>query len=342
MSDWFGSVGPLSLELEDPRDFDEESNFGVDFDVASTDKPASSGTDVSSHSALRSSTSAGQTGGGSQPPSRGGAPLAGKPGPSELSTIDEAAATSEKPSRARGESISERNDSTPGRPSANPNLIIFPRSDSLPGNHQQTQHSAASPVSQTVPTFREILAIKSPKERIKTFNDVRERFANMNPGLVEWLGYVSSPRHHDGHANGRASTEADTAWASITDPENANKGHIKSLSLTRFGLNNRRPLSGDGSTRNRPLSGGGEPAAAAPQITTPAYAADPAPLQPTHTFSTTDADSQGPRGSLAKSKDKGKEIGANMFHSAASGAKGLLAKGRNKLRNSSGQADKVT
>ncbi|KAI9767315.1 MAG: hypothetical protein M1840_005724 [Geoglossum simile] len=42
------------------------------------------------------------------------------------------------------------------------------------------------------PTFREILALKSPTERIKTYNETREQFAAMNSGLAHWIAATSS------------------------------------------------------------------------------------------------------------------------------------------------------
>lgn len=48
-----------------------------------------------------------------------------------------------------------------------------------------------------VPAFREILALKTPSERVRAFNETREQIANVNTGLTHWLSVTSSelPEH---------------------------------------------------------------------------------------------------------------------------------------------------
>lgn len=50
-----------------------------------------------------------------------------------------------------------------------------------------------------IAAFREILALKSPSERIRAYNDTREQFANLNTGLAHWLTITSNdlPEHAD-------------------------------------------------------------------------------------------------------------------------------------------------
>ena len=50
-----------------------------------------------------------------------------------------------------------------------------------------------------IAAFREILALKSPSERIQAFNETREQFANLNTGLAHWLAVKASelPEHAD-------------------------------------------------------------------------------------------------------------------------------------------------
>lgn len=50
-----------------------------------------------------------------------------------------------------------------------------------------------------VPAFREILALKTPDERIRAYNDTREQFANLNIGLAHWLAATANslPQHAD-------------------------------------------------------------------------------------------------------------------------------------------------
>ena len=50
-----------------------------------------------------------------------------------------------------------------------------------------------------ITAFREILALKSPSERIQAFEETREQFANLNTGLAHWLAVKASelPEHAD-------------------------------------------------------------------------------------------------------------------------------------------------
>lgn len=56
-----------------------------------------------------------------------------------------------------------------------------------------------------IQSFRKILALKDPKERIRGYNETREEFANMNTGLARWLAVTTSemPEHEDILPNGR-------------------------------------------------------------------------------------------------------------------------------------------
>ena len=48
-----------------------------------------------------------------------------------------------------------------------------------------------------IPAFREIMALKTPRERIDTFNTTREQFASMNTGLANWITATTNrfPEH---------------------------------------------------------------------------------------------------------------------------------------------------
>ena len=50
-----------------------------------------------------------------------------------------------------------------------------------------------------IPAFREIMALKTPQERIRAFNQTREQFANLNTGLAHWLVVTTNnlPEHAD-------------------------------------------------------------------------------------------------------------------------------------------------
>ena len=50
-----------------------------------------------------------------------------------------------------------------------------------------------------MPTFRSLLALKTPEERIRAYNNTREQFANLNTGLSNWIFVTTSdlPEHAD-------------------------------------------------------------------------------------------------------------------------------------------------
>ncbi|KAL8807417.1 MAG: hypothetical protein Q9182_000756 [Xanthomendoza sp. 2 TL-2023] len=56
-----------------------------------------------------------------------------------------------------------------------------------------------------IQSFREILALKEPRDRIKGYNETREQFANMNTGLAHWLAVASTemPEHKEVLPNGK-------------------------------------------------------------------------------------------------------------------------------------------
>ena len=50
-----------------------------------------------------------------------------------------------------------------------------------------------------IPTFRSLLALKTPAERIRAYDSTREQFANLNTGLAHWLAATTNdlPEHSD-------------------------------------------------------------------------------------------------------------------------------------------------
>ncbi|KAL8833031.1 MAG: hypothetical protein Q9170_004559 [Blastenia crenularia] len=64
------------------------------------------------------------------------------------------------------------------------------------------QPSAAQPKTQS---FREILALKDPRDRINAYNENRAQYANVDTGLAHWLAVtaVELPEHKDVLPNGR-------------------------------------------------------------------------------------------------------------------------------------------
>lgn len=54
-------------------------------------------------------------------------------------------------------------------------------------------------VQPKISAFREILALKSPTDRIRAYNETRDQFANLNTGLAHWLAATTNdlPEHGD-------------------------------------------------------------------------------------------------------------------------------------------------
>ncbi|KAI9880234.1 MAG: hypothetical protein M1830_004578 [Pleopsidium flavum] len=69
------------------------------------------------------------------------------------------------------------------------------------GPAEAFQSTSSSPVvaQPKILAFREILALKSPTERIRAYDDTREQFANIDTGLVHWISTTISelPEHVD-------------------------------------------------------------------------------------------------------------------------------------------------
>ena len=80
----------------------------------------------------------------------------------------------------------------PGPPVHEPSRPFGAQSDELP--------PLAPPNAQPkITAFREILALKSPLERIRAYDETREQFANLNTGLAHWLATKANelPEHGD-------------------------------------------------------------------------------------------------------------------------------------------------
>ena len=173
-----------------------------------------------------------------------------------------------------------------------------------------------------IPAFREILALKSPADRIRAYNESREQFANMNTGLAHWLAVTLNglPEH------------ADLLAHSGRGPLNL-QGHKPSPSRSKLGgflpsggqaghqpyfqqyLNaSPQPATSDGNAPGGSVGGGSSPGFA----------------------------SSGRSGSKLSSQQvqaKGKDLlqSAGVFGGKANvAAKGLFSKGKSKLRAASG------
>lgn len=79
---------------------------------------------------------------------------------------------------------------------------------------RQMQPSRAPVNEASLPTFRKIMEISSPSEKIRVFNDTREQFAHIDSGLSDWIRRSSEslPEHADLiQANGRLPGGAPTS-----------------------------------------------------------------------------------------------------------------------------------
>lgn len=152
------------------------------------------------------------------------------------------------------------------------------------------------------PSFREIMAVKSPDQRIVGFNSTREQWAGHDSGLGNWL--ASTLAAHPEHANA-ASFNRPIA----TPPSGAR--HKPTSSISRAFTKQFSPIS---STQSQQQSVGGTSQEATPI--------------------------SGQRTSGTKGKDLLEKAGV-LGGKGMTGAKGLFAKGRSKFRGSMGGSEKV-
>lgn len=169
-----------------------------------------------------------------------------------------------------------------------------------------------------IPAFREILALKSPSERIRAYDDTREQFANLNTGLAHWLAITANdlPEH------------ADLLTNSARRP--AFQTHKPSPSRSKLG---------------GLLQSGGHPSQLYPNSpqSTPEGAANGDALGGASSNGYSPSGGSGVKLSSQQVQAKGKDLlhTAGVFGGKANvAAKGLFSKGKNKLRGSS-NAEKV-
>jgi hypothetical protein len=105
---------------------------------------------------------------------------------------------------------------------------------------QTTSSAAAAEKTQAqqsyTPSFREIQAMKSPTERISTYNSTRTQWAGMNSGLDNWLTQTlqSHPEHSSLQQDASLSF-ANSSLGASTGPYNRSPaGHIKSGSIGKM------------------------------------------------------------------------------------------------------------
>ena len=164
-----------------------------------------------------------------------------------------------------------------------------------------------------ITAFREILALKSPTERIRSYDETREQFANLNTGLAHWLAATASelPEH------------ADLFTDSGRRP--ALQGHKPSPSRSKLS-----GLLQSGSLSNQLYSNN------SPQVPNNA-------LSNASPYGYTPSTGSSSKLSTQQVQAKGKDLlhTAGVFGGKANvAAKGLFSKGKSKLRGSSG-AEKV-
>ena len=196
---------------------------------------------------------------------------------------------------------------TDSAPTDNPGNTAQMRQQAPGGAFESTQ---PNPTNQTrIPPFREILAMKEASGRIVSYNQTREQFAGLDSGLSEWVTSIMAA--HPEYAS-LTSPEARTApSASVTSTTR----HKATPSLLKLG---KLPTSGHAQQPSVSSNLGDEEESA--PMTSPTKPAQ---------GSTGRVTSQQMQ---AKGKDLLKNAGV-LGGKATIGAKGLFAKGRNRLQN---------
>lgn len=183
-----------------------------------------------------------------------------------------------------------------------------------PPEKDHTTASSMSPVSTVqakpaaaIQPFRSILAMKSSDERIKTYNETRQTFADMNTGLNDWLSVMLE--QHPEHANLSTSNsgfKAPALQASGTGFGTFKRGHKASPSIAKFA----NKFGGDDKQRQTSVGSTGESTEA---------------TRPTTSGGGIDMDKMQQRG-----KNFMKQAGV-FGGKAQEGAKGLFAKGKSRF-----------
>ncbi|KAI4227429.1 MAG: hypothetical protein L6R36_002388, partial [Xanthoria steineri] len=162
-----------------------------------------------------------------------------------------------------------------------------------------------------IQSFREILSLKEPRDRIKGYNETREQFANINTGLAHWLAVTTTelPEHKDILPNGRLAG---------TPGAKPPTSRIKLGGLLPSGSSNQQSYHGS------PLSGASDGAQVPGGNTNLGYSPS--------------------SGSVRLSSQQMQARGKDLLHTAGlfSGkanvaAKGLFSKGKSKLRGANAE-----
>lgn len=165
-----------------------------------------------------------------------------------------------------------------------------------------------------IPPFREILAIRSAPDRINTYNTTRQQFLEMNTGLRDWLsGTIAANSEHE-----HLITDAPSK------PSNLPMGSIRHRQLPSV-IKMAKGLGSSNRGDTQTTSGGDQEGS---------FSAGRRPSE------TLRSSSQQGGGVGAKSKDLLHTAGV-LGGKGMVGAKGWLAKGKKKLRESGAGTDKV-
>ncbi|KAH9214258.1 hypothetical protein DL95DRAFT_446591 [Leptodontidium sp. 2 PMI_412] len=176
--------------------------------------------------------------------------------------------------------------------------------------------------------FREIVAMKSPQERIKTFDETRHRFAAMDSGLNDWIAKLQGqfPEEHGGVTGSWGSSRSSI-------PSGSARGRFSKSSTA----------GGPAPPLQQPYYQQYLNASSPPAPSTPVSGAPrPGPSMPSG--SQQGFSSASSKMTTQQVQAKGKELlhTAGIFGGKAGKAgKGLLAKGKNKLR-AAGGGDKTS
>ena len=172
-----------------------------------------------------------------------------------------------------------------------------------------------------LPSFREIVALKTPSERIRAFNETRHEFSKMNTGLAHWLTVTTNklPEHRDITINqGRMAA--------------AGPGHKSSPSRSKVG-----GFMSIGGQSGQPYYQ--QYLDASPHTGASGGTGQGGAMAPSSTQVVSHSGAPGVRISSQQVQVKSKEFlhSAGVFGGKANvAAKGLFSKGKSKLRDASG------
>ncbi|KAL8714082.1 MAG: hypothetical protein Q9220_001810 [cf. Caloplaca sp. 1 TL-2023] len=189
-----------------------------------------------------------------------------------------------------------------------------------PNTHQDIPPLPALPNAPIkMQNFREILALKNPKDRIQAYNTSRDQYANMDTGLAHWLAVTTMelPEHQDVMQSGRVP------GVSASKPP-ASRSKLGAL-LTTGSSTSQQPYYQQYLNASSPMGstdGNQGPAGSSAQGYSPSASSGKLSSQ--------------------QMQARGKDLlhSAGVFGGKANvAAKGLFSKGKSKLRG--GNADKV-